>query len=64
MLSHLISLDTRHQASLTQPAKSVSNPRPLLKMPRTCMHGGGALKLRRDRRAAAENGTSWDEDKS
>lgn len=63
MLSHLISLDTRHQASLTQPAKSVSNPRPPLKTLRTCVQRG-ALKPRHDRRVAAENETSWDEDKS
>lgn len=75
ILSHVISLDTRHPASLKQPLSQCQSWETL----RTRAHGApskntqienkGNLKTnisatwRNDRRAAAENGNNRDEDK-
>lgn len=71
VLSHLISLDTRHPASLKQPLTPVYNPLPRLKC---CARAYTHILKNKDRADKhlgpvgaiidAENGGNWDEDKS
>lgn len=79
VLSHLISLDTRHPASLKQPLSLCQSRSPVEDAAHACagrtlyaytqIQNKGNPKTnisatwRRDRRVAAENGNNWDEDK-